>query len=241
MLEIVQKLFALEPETFSEHWSGEGGKMLFCNTQLIPCVLFHGQRLPSNHCFSSVDAGRIIDYVSSHPDASGARLDASLAVYLVPYGNHSHPTLQRESNRMARDVMSVWGMVFTNKHAAKYILLGTLNEKEMDQAAIVKRAQSIEKRLKPIFAELYPDTRLADTTNSNIEGLLHQMAAMIHYRLQEYKIPVDFEAMIELDEVAAIKHRMVAVPMAEATIRKGRTLTMKESNQVMAVAAAAHP
>jgi len=234
--ELVQQLFAKEVETVSQRWNI--GIKLFCNTQLIPCVLFRGDRLSDNFCCDRVDAGRIIDYVSCDPDAFDTWLDASLEVFMVPFVDHLDPSLQQLANVCARDVFGTWCMVFTSHHASKYILTGTVKEEDFDRAAARDRARSIGERMKAIFAKVYAD----DTeffTNGNIKPLLLQMAAMIHYRLHEYKIEVDFEAMLELSAMAAVMHHRVAVPIAEATIRKGSTLTFQESTQAMAATAAA--
>ena len=242
--ELVQQLFAKEVETVSQRWNSgdildaDFGNKLFCNTQVIPCVLFRGDRLSDNFRCDRVDAGRIIDYVSCNPDAFDTWLDASLEVFMVPFVDHLDPSLQQLANVCARDVFNTWCMVFTSHHAAKYILTGTVKEEDFDRAAALDRAKSIGERMKAIFAKVYAD----DTeffTNGNIKPLLLQMAAMIHYRLHEYKIEVDFEAMLELSAMAAEMYYMVAVPVAEATIRKGSTLTFQESTQAMAAAAAA--
>jgi len=184
----------------------------------------------------TIVARRIIDYVSSSDTALDAWWDATLAVYLIPFREDlfAHDDdKQFKANKAARDIVAVWSMVLANPITSKFVLMGTLNDDEVDQEAAVERAQSLAHRMQRTFATVYADsTREDDDTNSNIEGLFHQIAAMIHCRLQEYEVPVDFESELKLRGTPAMLHRQIAVPCAEATIRKGSALTVQESNRV---------
>ena len=201
-------------------------------------ILFLSLILPvaAGEVRQTIDAGRIIDYIASSDTALDTWWDATLAVYLVPFredlfAHDDHK--QFKANKAARDIVAGWSMVLANPITSKFVLLGTLNDQEVDPAAAVERAQSLALRMQRTFATVYADsTREDDDTNSNIEGLLHQVAAMIHCRLQEYKVPVDFESQLKLRGTPALLHRDLAVPCAEATIRKGSALTVQESNQV---------
>ena len=168
--------------------------------------------MSGNFHYGRVDAGRIIDYISCNPDAFDVWLDASLEVFKVSFEDYLDPSLHQLTNEYARDVFSTWCMVFTSNHAAKHILTGTVKEEEFDQAAALDREKSIGERMRAIFAQVYADNT-ESITNGNIKGLLHQMAAMIQYRLHEYKIEVDFEAMLELSATAAAMHHAIAVPI----------------------------
>jgi len=184
----------------------------------------------------TIVARRIIDYVSSSDTALDAWWDATLAVYLIPFREDlfAHDDdKQFKANKAARDIVAVWSMVLANPITSKFVLMGTLNDDEVDQEAAVERAQSLAHRMQRTFATVYADsTREDDDTNSNIEGLFHQIAAMIHCRLQEYEVPVDFESELKLRGTPAMLHRQIAVPCAEATIRKRSALTVQESNRV---------
>jgi len=214
--QVVEKLFHLEKETFSQRWSGDRAPMVFCNAQLITCVLFRGDRLPSNRRIDRLDAGRIIDFVSSSPSAFDTWLDASLEIFRVTHGIRDE-MMKREANQCARDVLNYWGMVFINNIADKYTLLGT-HEDEFDLGAATDRAKSIGERMKAAFVTEYaavsPFPRILD-------GYLHQMAALIALRLKEYEIPVDFQSLLELNEIATAAHNNAAVPQAKMAIQMG--------------------
>ena len=187
-------------------------------------------------------------YVNSNPaEAFDAWFNASLAVIQVPLDEqvwHLGQAVHHAALQCARDIIAGWSMVFTNTHAARCILLQgsggvgtTTTYKDMtdeaDKAAAVKRAKSIAARVEAILTKINSEYQ---DRNKSIASLFHQVAAMIHYRLTEYKVPVDFEALLKLKGIPAQLHRSCAVPFAEGTIKKGFILTNQEAQQVMTAA-----
>ena len=205
-------------------------------------MLFRGQRHTLD--YADVAVGRIVGYVNSdHAAAFDAWFDASLAVIQVPLDDHvwnidSSRVVHSEALQCVRDIIGGWNMVFTHNHVARCIFLprgGAGNTvyddmTEADQAVVVERAKSIAARVKAIIATFHSLPRKKfDRSKESIYGFLHQLAAMIHCRLTEYKVPVDFEALLKLEGFPALCHRSVAVPLAEGTIKKGSILNSQEA------------
>ena len=64
---------------------------------------------------------------------------------------------------------------------------------------------------------------------SVIEANMSQAAAMLSYWARELRVPVDFDAALDLGGTKRAMYRQMSQPMGEATIKKGRFLNQQET------------
>lgn len=235
--EIVKDLFEMDANTFVERYSNFQADALFSITDKLNSILFRGDRpletagqTWGNATYSRIDAGRVIDYVSSHDSAFEHWLHASLVLTLIPFDNNmAHRWVMYRPEDFATHVMRVWNMVWADHNASKFILWRTLDADTVDKKATKQRANFFANKFKAAFAKVYVVSRNDDDEYSGIEGLIHQLAAMIDEWFQRLNIPVRMDAkFLKLPAEATHLHRQIAVPAAKATIRKGRKLTQEE-------------
>jgi hypothetical protein len=65
-----------------------------------------------------------------------------------------------------------------------------------------------------------------------------QTVAMLAYRVREFEIDLDFAAQLNMKGMRKNMYEQIAVPLGEATIVKGATLTNAEAKEAMSKAAA---
>jgi hypothetical protein len=67
--------------------------------------------------------------------------------------------------------------------------------------------------------------------------MVNQMAAMVAYRVRDFEIDLDFNKQLKLEGLAKIEYEQVSVPVGDATIEKGATLTDAKGKAAMAALA----
>jgi hypothetical protein len=67
--------------------------------------------------------------------------------------------------------------------------------------------------------------------------MVNQMAAMVAYRVREFQIDLDFNKQLKLEGLDKQRYLQCAVPVGDATIEKGATLTDAEGKAAMAALA----
>jgi len=237
--EIVKDLFEMDANTFVERYSDRQADCIFSITEKLLIILFRGNRplepANLNANYSRIDAGRVVDYVSCHETAFDHWLDASLVLTLIPFDNTMvHRWVMLRPQDFATHVMRVWNMIWADHNAAKFILWRTLDADRVDKKATRDRAKSIANKFKAAFAKVYVVSRDDNDDYSNIEGLIHQLAALIDEWFQKLNISVRMDAkFLKLPTQAAHLHRQIAVPAAKETIRKGRKLTQAEFQRLV--------
>jgi hypothetical protein len=222
-------------EALVQRWRSTNGPDGYSMTQEIMCSIFRGQRVEGRgtKCrgFSAVDAQRIKEYIHSDPTALDVWFDASMSNVKVPFDAAVHQSIhQPVALRSARDVLAAWCLIFTNARASRYVLFN--GNRESDESTM-PRAKSIAKRIAKTLAKRWSVSNERDP-GGTLEGMMMQIAAMIHYRLKEYKVEIDFEKLLKLKGICAQTYKSMAVPLAEATIKKGATLTNDEARGAMA-------
>jgi hypothetical protein len=242
----------------------DGEEHVWAATRTVTCSLFRGQRAEGravkNRSFGCFDGQRIKAYVNSSSDAFDLWLDASLETMRLPfddiiwsrrgpYGNGQHTY----AHRAARDTIAGWILVAMNKRTSKAVLMPTVvvgggdDEGGDDdvttgtttaaQAAAAKaRSQSIADRLRKFLH----DTSGKDERDPNgtVTGMVCQTVAMLAYRVREFEIDLDFAAQLNMKGMRKNMYEQIAVPLGEATIVKGATLTNAEAKEAMSKAAA---
>jgi hypothetical protein len=217
-------------------------------TRTVMCSLFRGQRAEGravkNRSFGCVDGQRIKAYVNSHPDAFDVWMDASIATIRLPFDSviwrRRGPSSDGQhtfAHRAARDTIAGWILVWMNKRASRAILLPAVADDATETAAQAAKArsQSIADRL----CTLLEETNELDQRDpgGGVSGMINQTAAMVAYRVREFEIDFDFTKQLKLKNLAKNMYQQVAVPIGEATIEKGATLTNAEAKEAMAACA----
>jgi hypothetical protein len=217
-------------------------------TRTVMCALFRGQRAEGravkNRSFGCVDGQRIKGYVNSDPEAFDVWMNASISTIRLPFdddvwrrrgpnssGQHTF------AHRAARDTIAGWILVWMNKRASRAILLPAVADDATETAVQVAkaRAQSIADRLRVLLEEVNElDQR---DPGGAVQGMIYQSIAMLSYRVREFEIDLDFSKQLKMKGLEKNKYEQVAVPLGEATIEKGGTLTNVEAKEAMVACA----
>jgi hypothetical protein len=202
----------------------------------VMSILFRGGRVEGsgvkNSAFRSVDALRIKGFVRCDPRASDIWFQASLAIICMPFDDFvaGIPQLHAMVFKAARDVVAGWLLVFTSQRASRAILL---QKDDPNDPVVIERAKLMAKRILKALKVRWSVPSERDT-RSSIEGMLHQMVAMIHCRLKKYGVDIDFNGLMNFEGVSLHTHRSLTIPLAEGTIAKGGTLTSAELQTILA-------
>jgi hypothetical protein len=249
-------LFRENAENVVELFRGEGDPDYYGNptnhvwaaTRTVMCALFRGQRAEGravkNRSFGCVDGRRIKKYVNSSPEAFDVWMNASISTIRLPFD----PEVYRrrgpnncgqhiDAHRAARDTIAGWILVWMNKRASRAILLPAVADDATTTAAQAAkaRAQSIADRLRVLLEEVNElDQR---DTGVVVQGMIYQSIAMLSYRVREFEIDLDFSKQLKMKGLEKSKYEQVAIPIGEATIVKGGTLTNVEAKEAMAACA----
>lgn len=145
---------------------------------------------------------------------------------LLAQSNSFHSFWQIQD--VANTVACSWTFVFTNKNAAKAILLGS--SKKVDDAA-QERAMWIVTKMSSIINN-FPSITLPD--KQVVEGQTNIFTAMIQLRIEEFGIDIgDFLQLLGVKGKKKILYEYFAIPMAERSIEKGGPLETNESRPIM--------
>jgi hypothetical protein len=198
-------------------------------------VLFRGQRISraSSTSFGAIDGGRIKSFLRSDPQAAELLWTAGMMCGRLPVDEElarKEPDLHDELRQKARDVLAAFSMIFVNDRASKEML--QLAHGQERATWLVRELQKALTSVAHAPQELDPGCVL--------EGFLNQIAAMIAYRCRvddTAPFALDVVQILGLQGQREVMYRLCGVPLGEATIQKGGTLTMDESRAAMAQAA----
>jgi hypothetical protein len=201
----------------------------------ILMVLFRGQRISraSSTSFGAIDGGRIKSFLRSDPQAAELLWTAGMMCGRLPVDEElarKEPDLHDELRQKARDVLAAFSMIFVNDRASKEML--QLAHGQERATWLVRELQKALTSVAHAPQELDPGCVL--------EGFLNQIAAMIAYRCRvddTAPFALDVVQILGLQGQREVMYRLCGVPLGEATIQKGGTLTMDESRAAMAQAA----
>jgi hypothetical protein len=245
-------LFRDEAENVVELFSGEGDpdysgvptKHVWAATRTVMCSLFRGQRAEGravkNRSFGCVDGQRIKKYVNSAPEAFDVWMNASISTIRLPFNDDVWRRRGPNScgqhlfaHRAARDTIAGWILVWMSKRASRAILLPAVADDATTTAveAAKARAKSIADRLRVLLEEVNElDNR---DTGGVVQGMIYQSIAMLSYRVREFEIDSDFCKQLKMKGLEKNRYEQMAVPIGEATIEKGGTLTNVEAKEAM--------
>ncbi len=203
--------------------------------QVVHCALFRNDRNIPGNVISGMDGYRIKEYVHSNENAFEKWFDASMTIIKI-FQTQAMKPMQRGDDqfflkiqKIARDIAAAWSLTFTNKKAAKAILLGST--KQVDDAS-KERAKWIISHMKCIIPQsddnkLYNESFPGEQTN--------MLTALIELRMEEFGIVVgDFMQLLGLTGWARrLMYEHMAIPFAEATIKKGTFITNTEKKEIL--------
>jgi hypothetical protein len=229
----IQGLMEDDIENVHSRWE-EG--IAFSYVNWINCVLFRdgrqeGKSLHDRGAFSHIDSYRVKKYVLSSDDALEKWWEASLAVISVFLDKRicSDEGTFYAAHQGARDVASSWSLIFTSSTASKAIILG--KSKQADEAA-VERVKWMLKKLKTLLHKFWKTS--VGNIGEAIEAHFNQVAGMIRHRIKEHGVVVgDVIKLLGLKGSHKAMFVNVAIPFAENTINKGRTLTNAETQAIL--------
>ncbi|GFH50010.1 hypothetical protein CTEN210_06486 [Chaetoceros tenuissimus] len=199
----------------------------------VHCFLFRGKRNAPGNTFSCIDGYRVKQYVRCHKEAFEIWFRASLIV-IEMFQTQGMDAVKSndldvfwEIQKVAYGISCSWMHVFTNKKAAKAILLGS--SKEVDDTAN-ERAKWIITQVKAILNNF---TSIETPDNNVVEGQTNIFIALMQLRIEEFGIDIgDFVQLLEVKGGKKNRYEYLAIPLAEATIKKGRPLDTNENNQI---------
>ena len=218
----VRKLFEQEARLVQARF--EAG--IYCSwVHMVVCMLFRGQRREiAAGAFKKLDSSRVAGFIQSHVKAWDAWLDSAIALsdMLIKIRTVSRT---HDGFRAARDVWNTMHMVLTKPGPAQSIFF---NEETKDNPAKLKaRATTMAKKIKSAMDNIAGASEAQDP-NSIVEANMNQAAAMLSCWCTKLNVGVDFEALLNLRGCRRSLYKAMAVPIAEATIRKGAKLSTLE-------------
>jgi hypothetical protein len=256
LYQALREAFSDEAENVVGRFRANKHKELWVISRAVLCYLFRGHRAEGRGNLSNqidfADGQRIKAYVNSHPKAFDIWIDASMATYRLPFESlvwrrrsGSSNDLYEFSYQASRDVAAAWALVFTNKRAARAILLpGSTGDKgddgndskEAASRAAIDRAKQIADRL---YDALQLATRFSQRDPGRIlEGEIYYFAGMVSCRVREFQIDFDFDGRLNLKRDAKQVYNDLIKPFCAASIEKGSGLTNTETKAAVAAHAA---
>jgi hypothetical protein len=245
LYEALREAFRDEAENITERFRANKHTELWVISRAVLCHLFRGHRAEGrahlSHQVDFADGPRIKAYVNSHPKAFDIWIDASMATYRLPFETAVWRRRGGSSNdqyefayQASRDVAAAWALVFTNKRAARAILLPTVGDdsKEAASTAATDRTKEIADRL---HGALQLATGYASRDPGRIlEGEIYYLAGMVSCRVQEFEIDFDFDGLLNLKKDAKQVYNDLIKPFCKASIEKGSGLTNTETKAAVA-------
>jgi len=243
----IQLLMKEEKDDAVGLFTGDDGRMY---SQWVMSTLFRGGRQEGRQAssgggFSHIDGYRCKKYVLSSPDAFEDWFEASMksATVFVQRDLSGDDQLRIFAQRAARDVASAWGFVFVNRKVSKAIVLGQSGKP--DEAAQRRAKWALVQQLKPALVKVWNAPESFDT-GGTIEANLYQIASMLFCRLNEFGVKIAGPATAtkmtkdDITKLLGMKgtHKKMfnnfSLPIAEATLEKGRTLSNDETKAILA-------
>lgn len=222
--------FQYDIEHSRENFLGKNGVSL---TQWIVCTLFRGHRISRSeyNTFGKVDGSRILDYLAHRPDAFESWFNAVMAVIALPFEQEIFASKQYHMlvHQTARDCIAGFQLVWINGRASQAIM-----EAGNDMERQAKRLKLMATSFHRILQLCWKYDNDGRDYNSVLEGNLNQILGMVDLRRREFGIKsVDPVAVCKLRGIKLTMYQRVGLPMARATIQKGRMLTNDEARLAM--------
>ena len=212
--------------------------------ETIHMYLFNNDR--NNAAFNSIDGYRVKKYVRSKEDAFEKWFAASMKTFEI-YQTQGFDAIKRNEldvyfvlKRIACNAAHCWSLVFTNRKAAKAILLG--ETRDVDDKARA-RAKWILSELKHVHSNFQFDKRIISICSSDqslhssvsaVGGTLHHFTALIEGRMNEFQIDIgNFSELLGLRGDKKTSYENMAVPCANAIIEKGADIDLNEANDAL--------
>jgi hypothetical protein len=229
------KIFQEDLEEVNDRWYDT--RMISSKTGTAMCALFRGERYEGrgvkSRSFACCDGHRIKMYVESHPCAFEAWWEASMATMLLALDDRvwrEGPGVHSTVRQLSRDTIAGWILVFATKSGSKAILLPH-SPKEESKARAEYLANSIRKSMARFKATASSPDR---DPGGSLEGMLYQVAAEIDLRYQMFQMDIGFEKLLKIKgSKMTTRYKGLALPFAEATIAKGKSINMAEGQAAM--------
>ena len=135
-------------------------------------------------------------------------------------------------HRTSRDSLCGLVCILARREVAE-ALFASRDGSDADKAFIKARAQRSAKLLKKLLDHLAATSEDEDP-GSILEGNVNQLTAQLAYWCQAHRVGVDVDRVVGLRGARKQMYEGLAVPLARATIDKGRILNSSESRAVMA-------
>ena len=190
-------------------------------TGRIGCSLFYSKRSVGNKTVRCIDGYRVKQYVRSNEKAFESWFAASLQAIEIfqTKGLDAFEKNDLDSfwkiEKVAKASVVIWTHVFTNKKAAKAILLGS--SKEVDVAA-KERAKWIIAHIN-VITNNFPSIELPDKRVMKFRT--YAFTAVILLQMQEFGIDVeDFFQLLQVKGDKKLVYECLAFPMAKGYIKR---------------------
>ena len=212
--------------------------------ETIHMYLFNNDR--NNVAFNSIDGYRVKKYVRSKEDAFEKWFAASMETFEI-YQTQGFDAIKRKEldlyfklKRIACNAAHCWSLVFTNRKAAKAILLG--ETRDVDDKARA-RAKWIISQLKHVHSNFQYDKSIISICSSDqslsdsvsaVHGSVQHFTALIEGRMNEFQIDVgNFSELLGLRGDKKMGYENMAVPWANAIIEKGSDIDLNETKEAL--------
>ena len=190
----------------------------------IVTSLFRGERHRTDGGFAVVDAGRVVAFLTAEPGGWNALVDACIGVLKMALCSKKLPKqLYMLAHRCARDCWNSLSMMLVHESVVRAIV-GAPGDAVPGADVFKAMAATLGSTI-----ELCDDEEVeARDPNSVVEANVFHCTAMFSYWARELKAPCDFDKLLGLSSVQRAMYRQMAKPSAEATIKKGRSLSPAE-------------
>ena len=203
--------------------------------QFLACTPFRGERRSraGTGSFSKADGQRFAEFVDSSDDTWELWLAATATLVRVctdrrlQLQTHTHTVC----HRTCRDALCGLVLVLARREVAE-ALCASRDGSDADKAFIKARALRSAKLLKKMLDHLAATSEDEDP-GSILEGNVNQITAQFAHWCQVHRVGVDVERIVGLRGARKQMYEGLAVPLARATIDKGRILNSSESRAVM--------
>lgn len=231
----MQHLFQLDCKQIRQRFAKV--PCVYIYTPLIMSILFRGGRIEGrgekSRRFKHMDGKRIKAYVESGlTRAFEDWFEASILIISFPFDDYiaSTPGLAPIAYSAARNMISSWFMIWANKRASKAILapnntdIFRIRARVQFMAKLIRNALDIRRHV--------PDDR---DPNGDLRCKLQVLGAMIQircrklHRSQNCINDIDVNALLKPKGLEVKVQRIISIPIAEATIKKGSVLTNDEA------------
>lgn len=213
--------------------------------QFLATTPFRGERRSraGTGGYSKADGSRFADFLDSSDDAWELWLAATASLVRVCTDRRvsSQPQIHTVCHRSCRDALCGLVCLMARREVADELFAprdGTDADKadaDADRTFVKARALRTAKFLKRLLDHLAATSEREDP-NSIIEANANQLTAQVAFWCREHGVGVDVDRVVGLRGGRKQMYEGMAVPLARATIAKGRILTGPESRAAMAAA-----